>query len=101
MIDLLDTGNHAIVLWGPPGTGKTFSAKGLVCHKLGISREKLNEYRLGNCKNLEKGSWDIVQFHPNYSYEDFIGGISPQLEADSLSYKLKVGIFKKCAIRQI
>ena len=95
MIDLLDTGNHAIVLWGPPGTGKTFSAKGLVCHKLGISREKLNEYRLGNCKNLEKGSWDIVQFHPNYSYEDFIGGISPQLEADSLSYKLKVGIFKK------
>lgn len=95
MIDLFDTGNHAIVLWGPPGTGKTFSAKGLVCHKLGISREKLNEYRLGNCKNPEKGAWDIVQFHPNYSYEDFIGGISPQLEADSLSYKLKVGIFKK------
>ena len=74
---LLNSGNQAIILYGPPGTGKTYSAKDLVS------------------SIKEKGAWALVQFHPNYTYEDFIGGISPQIEGNTLSYTLKEGIFKK------
>lgn len=95
MEDLLETGNKAIILWGPPGTGKTYSAENLVCKELGIKRESLEEYRFRTDSVQEKGCWDIVQFHPNYTYEDFIGGICPNLEGNELSYKLKEGVFKK------
>lgn len=95
MMDLLESGNKAIVLWGPPGTGKTYSAQELVCQKLNISRKELDEYKFSSQKDHTKGAWDIVQFHPNYAYEDFIGGISPNLESGNISYTLKQGIFKK------
>ena len=46
-------------------------------------------------QSKRKEPWALVQFHPNYTYEDFIGGISPCLASGSLSYTLKTGIFKK------
>ena len=97
--ELLETGNKAIILYGPPGTGKTYSAKKLICTELGVLHEELNDYKFNNNKNntpiKEKGAWALVQFHPNYTYEDFIGGISPCLTGESLSYTLKPGIFKQ------
>jgi len=93
--ELLDTGNQALILWGPPGTGKTYSAKKLIQKVLGIKEEDLSDYLFEKGNKDDKGKWAIVQFHPSYSYEDFIGGISPQLEGNSLSYVLKEGIFKR------
>ncbi len=93
--ELLDTGNKALILWGPPGTGKTFAARKLIQKKLGISQEEVPDYLFEKGTKDDKGKWAIVQFHPSYSYEDFIGGISPQLEGSSLSYFLKKGIFKR------
>lgn len=98
--DLIETGNKAIILWGPPGTGKTYQAMELVKEMLAIpdmgEKEKneaeIEKYRFPKTEN---GSFDIVQFHPNYSYEDFVGGISPKLDGETLSYVLKVGRFKK------
>jgi MoxR-like ATPase len=49
-----------IVFYGPPGTGKTYVALALAEE---ISREG--------------GGFRIVQFHPSYSYEDFVGGFRP------------------------
>jgi len=49
-----------IVFYGPPGTGKTFVALGLA--------EEITR---------EGGDFRIVQFHPSYSYEDFVGGFRP------------------------
>ena len=95
MMDLLESGNKAIVLWGPPGTGKTYSAQELVCQRLDISRRELDEYKFTGQADHTRGAWDIVQFHPNYAYEDFIGGISPNLESGNISYTLKQGIFKR------
>ena len=91
--ELLDTG--ALVLYGPPGTGKTYSAKRLIQKKLGIREEELSNYQFEKGHKDDKGQWAIVQFHPSYSYEDFIGGISPRLDGKSLSYILKEGIFKR------
>ena len=94
--ELLETGNKAIILYGPPGTGKTYHAHELIRTELGIPDGKMDVYRFDINKEVpEKGAWTFVQFHPNYTYEDFIGGISPKLTGDHLSYTLKEGIFKQ------
>ena len=49
-----------VVFYGPPGTGKTFVALALA--------EELTR---------DGGDFRIVQFHPSYSYEDFVGGFRP------------------------
>lgn len=100
--ELLETGNKAVILYGPPGTGKTFQAKNIVFQELGLSCENGNQKEIDRLLEDNKfpkigktGTWALVQFHPNYTYEDFIGGISPKLSGSDLSYQLKVGLFKK------
>ena len=89
--ELLSTGNQAIILWGPPGTSKTYTAEMLV--KSMLETESLEDVKFP--KQSEKGCYELVQFHPNYAYEDFIGGIAPQVTGNTLAYTLKEGVFKK------
>lgn len=63
-----------IILQGAPGVGKTFTAKKLAYAMMG---EK-DEARI-----------KLIQFHQNYSYEDFIMGYRPE----GSDFKLKDGIF--------
>lgn len=70
-----------IILQGAPGVGKTFSAKRLAYSIIG---EK-NENRI--C---------MVQFHQNYSYEDFIMGYRPN---DGGGFELQSGVFYNFCIR--
>ncbi|MBM09754.1 MAG: hypothetical protein CMF69_09300 [Magnetovibrio sp.] len=64
MNDLLDY-KKQIILQGPPGTGKTYLAKELAKQLTG----EQGELRESECRKL-------IQFHPSYSYEDFVRGIS-------------------------
>lgn len=71
-----------IILQGPPGIGKTFIAKRLA---YSIMNEK-DENRI-----------QFVQFHQNYSYEDFIMGYKPTKEGFELQYGLFYRFCQKAA----
>jgi len=66
-----------VVFQGPPGTGKTFVAERLA--RLLVSETT--------------GFLDVVQFHPSYSYEDFMQGIRPQVISGGLTYQIEPGRF--------
>lgn len=68
IVDVLKFKNQ-IILQGPPGTGKTRLAKMLA--------EDL-------CKS--GGETKLVQFHPSYTYEDFVRGISVKANGNQLEY---------------
>ena len=82
-----------IVLYGPPGTGKTYFAKQLALHILGKNPKKEIEKQFETLK--EDGKVNLIQFHPSYSYEDFVQGIKPKNENGQITYVVRDGIFKK------
>ncbi|MBD2386334.1 McrB family protein [Cylindrospermum sp. FACHB-282] len=65
------------IFCGSPGTGKTFIVEKLAKHLISES----------------DGFYELVQFHPAYSYEDFIQGIRPQSQDGNLTYPLVPGRF--------
>ncbi|WP_255495811.1 McrB family protein [Capnocytophaga sp. oral taxon 903] len=78
IIDLLHY-KHQIILQGPPGTGKTREAKRIAKQLLGLND---NDSLEGN------EQFKLIQFHPSYSYEDFVRGIvaKPNEEGDGIIY---------------
>ncbi|WP_343705604.1 AAA family ATPase [Flavobacterium sp.] len=80
-----------IILQGPPGTGKTYTAKDLaefiVNDTVSINKKEQAEY-ISKCNQI-----DIIQFHPAYSYEDFIRGITTEPIGDKVIYTSKDKLF--------
>lgn len=82
-----------MVLQGPPGTSKTYSAKEIIKAYLTNSLE--NEIVKKNSKGNWTGHWDMVQFHPSYGYEDFVRGITVTTENQQIKYETVNKIFGK------
>ena len=78
IIDLLHY-KHQIILQGPPGTGKTREAKRIAKQLLGLNDNDSLE---------DNEQFKLIQFHPSYSYEDFVRGIvaKPNEEGDGIVY---------------
>jgi hypothetical protein len=71
-----------VIFHGPPGTGKTFVARKLAEHLAGTD-----------------GSVELVQFHPSYSYEDFVQGYRPTEGA--AGFRLRDGPLLRAAERAL
>ena len=87
MIELLKY-KPQIILQGPPGTGKTREAKRIAKALLG----------LGEDESLESNEqFKLIQFHPSYSYEDFVRGIIAENTDGNISYVTKDKILAEFA----
>ena len=80
-----------IILYGPAGTGKTYSTKQIIENHSDEDYEDLRkEERV-----------EFITFHQSFAYEEFIEGIKPGLENEDeeLKYEIKNGIFKEICKR--
>ena len=59
-----------LILQGAPGTGKTYLAKKIAERMIGEKFETSEQFK-------------IVQFHPSYTYEDFVRGINLEIKKDT------------------
>ncbi len=80
-IEMLLDDKKQVIFQGPPGTGKTFVAQKLANHLAG-SEDRVT----------------LVQFHPPYSYEDFVQGFRPTiLNSGQPGFKLMDGPLLRAA----
>lgn len=94
------------ILYGPPGTGKTYStvelAYKIIHDDTPNSYEEARNWYKTALANTEDRQVDFITFHQNYSYEDFVMGIKPDLnEGDGLSFNKHEGIFFKICQRAL
>lgn len=95
------------ILFGPPGTGKTFNT---INEALQIVDPTYFENNEGDRKKLtdrfkelliksseeNKGQIGFCTFHQSFSYEDFVEGIKPKkTDSKSVYYDIEPGIFKR------
>lgn len=119
--------NSQVILYGPPGTSKTYSStiiaaallsgfdvnsyegddineaikehlKGIIgVDTLGVD-ELAQKYLKERGKDKDgKDRYKLVQFHPSYSYEDFVRGIQVKPAENGVTYEVEAKIIEKFA----
>lgn len=71
-----------IILQGPPGTGKTFMAK-----------------KIAKALVADEEEMKIIQFHPSYSYEDFVRGITAKSTEGQIEYSVENRVLADFALK--
>lgn len=82
---IADADNPNVIMYGPPGTGKTYS----VVNSLDFV-----------CQG-DSSRYELLQFHPSFTYEDFIEGIKPKgvSKDGNIRFELVNGVFKNFCIK--
>ena len=91
------------ILFGPPGTGKTFNT---INQALELCGEDLTGLSRSDIKARFEQKVDerriiFTTFHQSMTYEDFVEGIKPiepEKEGDPVIYRVEEGIFRKLCI---
>jgi 5-methylcytosine-specific restriction protein B len=97
-----------IIFYGPPGTGKTYHARRMAVWLL-LREEGRKDSEIASVLDdhdqfiesenrlAESNLLTRVTFHPSYSYEDFIEGFRPVMNAgnDGLQLSLEDGVLKR------
>lgn len=84
-----------IVLYGAPGTGKTFSIPEIavrLCDDSDYTRDELMK-RYEQLKHEKRIAF--TTFHQSMDYEDWIEGLKPVCENNQVTYDIEKGIFKQ------
>lgn len=70
------------ILFGSPGTGKSYHIKNVIAHQLGV--------------DITSKNYIPTVFHPEYTYGDFMGKLMPLTDdSGKVSYKFYAGHFLK------
>lgn len=81
-----------IVKYGAPGTGKTYQARQQTSLLFDIWKEEFAP----NSSLTHASQIELVQFHPSFSYEDFMEGLRPVLDDNGAAQlTLQNGVFKE------
>lgn len=102
-----------LILYGAPGTGKTYSTMELACSIIDKSSVSIDDICEGNTHPnreevmehynalVKQGFITFTTFHQSYGYEDFIQGLRPDDKSDTLKFVPVDGVFKKIVNRAI
>ncbi|HFJ1671660.1 TPA: McrB family protein [Campylobacter jejuni] len=86
------------ILYGSPGTGKTYHTIDKALEILGENLENRDDKKAKFDEYVKNGQIVFTTFHQSYGYEEFVEGIKPSLNSDEnsqINYKVKDGIFKE------
>ena len=76
-----------IILQGPPGTGKTYTAKDIAEQMLFTNISENKQTQKDFLESTDR--FKLIQFHPSYSYEDFVRGIVAESKVEFIEYNTK------------
>ena len=88
------------ILFGPPGTGKTYhtaikALEVLDPHYDALIKKDYAGIRARYDELVNEGRISFVTFHQSFSYEDFVEGIKADTKDGAVEYTIEDGIFKK------
>ena len=85
------------ILYGPPGTGKTYHTIDKALEIFGQNAPDRST-QMDKFKALvEKADVQFVTFHQSFSYEDFVEGLTAQVDEQTqqIRYEVSDGVFKR------
>ena len=88
------------ILFGPPGTGKTYSTITKALDIIGVEYKNYEEAQELFQEELGK-RLEFVTMHQSFSYEDFVQGLKPKKSKDGngIVFDYKNGVFKEICRR--
>ncbi|MDB5227003.1 MAG: hypothetical protein JWN78_1196 [Bacteroidota bacterium] len=89
------------ILFGPPGTGKTYNTINKALEIIGENIEGKTRKEITDLFNVKVKEKLVVftTFHQSMSYEDFIEGIKPVENDGKVTYEIVDGIFKRLSLK--